>query len=67
MEPNIILCNRIYDLKKKINLLEWDLSILENDNLKDSKQRELMRCRKELEELERLSKQRIIPERRIRR
>ena len=67
MEPNIIVYNRIYDLKKKINLLEWDLSILENGNLKDSKQRELMKCRKELEEFGKLSRQRIIPGTRIKR
>ena len=55
METDIVLYNKIYDLKKKIQLLEWDLSIMKNSSFREVREKQLKEYKAELKELEKAS------------
>ena len=42
---------RIYELKKAISVLEWDLPNIRNNQLKEIKEKQLMQYKGELQEL----------------
>ena len=51
MEDSVSVEERIFDLRKKISILEWDIGLIENDILQSKKRRELRRYRNELNQL----------------
>ena len=42
---------RLYELKKEISVLEWDLPNIRNNQLKEIKEKQLMHYKRELQEL----------------
>ena len=60
MQANILLNGRIYDMKKRIRLLEWDVSIMNENDLREQKQKQLSECIRELEKLEGLFRKRVV-------
>ncbi|KYK25526.1 hypothetical protein AYK26_05830 [Euryarchaeota archaeon SM23-78] len=69
MQASILLNNRISEIKKRIHLLEWDISVIEDNDLRFQKQKQLVECRKNLEKLEGLFQKRVvnIPQKELRR
>lgn len=51
MQKNASFEKRIYELKRLIPILEWDIPNIMNNQLKAIKEEQLVRCKRELKEL----------------
>lgn len=49
MQKIIPFGKRIYELKKTISILEWDISLIQNDQLKAIKEEQLLKRKRELQ------------------
>ncbi len=51
MQKNASFEKRIYELKRLVSILEWDIPNIANNQLKSIKEEQLMQCKRELQEL----------------
>ncbi len=51
MQKTISFDKKIYELRKIISILQWDMPNIQNDNLRGIKEKQLMKYKNELQEL----------------
>ena len=51
MQEKTLVETRAYELKKLVSILEWDIPHIKNSNLRAMKEKKLMECKHDLQEL----------------